>query len=103
MDHTNADHQQVHGPETEQAASRKNVAQHLSSFIKQLILSLGALGLTPPQILAELRAKRRSKQLTGRDVELKDQAVRNIMKHLEQQTHYDEDVATSLRAWVASQ
>ena len=42
MDHTNADHQQVHGPETKQAASRKSVAPHLSSFIKQLILSLAA-------------------------------------------------------------
>lgn len=101
MDHTNADHQQVHGPDTEQAASRKNVAPHLSSFIKQLILSLAALGLTPPQILAELRAKRHSKQLIGRDAEVKDQDVRNIMKHLEQQTwRYDEDVATSLRAWA---
>ena len=101
MDHTNADHQQVHGPGTEQAASRKNVAPHLSSFIKQLILSLAALGLTPPQILAELRAKRHSKQLIGRDTEVKDQDVRNIMKHLQQQTwRYDEDVATSLRAWA---
>ena len=89
--HTNADHQQVHGPDTEQAASRKNVAPHLSSFIKQLILSLAALGLTLLQILAELRAKRHSKQLIGRDAEVKDQDVRNIMKHLEQQTwRYDE-------------
>ena len=58
MDHTNADHQQVHGPDTEQAASRKSVVPHLSSFIKHLILSLAALGLPPVQILAELRAKR---------------------------------------------
>ncbi|KAL3146975.1 hypothetical protein ABBQ38_014943 [Trebouxia sp. C0009 RCD-2024] len=43
MDHANADGQQVHGPEAESSQSRKNVAPHLSDFVKQLVLSLATL------------------------------------------------------------
>ncbi|KAL3152671.1 hypothetical protein ABBQ38_012268 [Trebouxia sp. C0009 RCD-2024] len=101
MDHANADGQQVHGPEAESSQSRRNVAPHLSDFVKQLVLSLATLGLTATQILADLQGKKQAEQLTGRDAEIKDQDIRNIMQQLDQQTwRCHPDVAASLRAWV---
>ena len=101
MDHVNADGQQVHGPEAECSQSRRNVAPHLSEFVKQLVLSLATLGLTATQILADLQGKKQAEQLTGRDAEIKDQDIHNIIQQLDQQTwRYHPDVAAFLRAWV---
>ena len=101
INHCNADHQQVHGPDADHAQSRRHEAPHLSKFARQLVLSLAQLGLTPPQILGDLQVKKQNKELAGRDAEITDQDIRNIIQHLEQQTwRYDADVATSLRAWV---
>ena len=101
INHCNADHQQVHGPDADHAQSRRHEAPHLSKFARQLVLSLAQLGSTPPQILGDLQVKKQNKELAGRDAEITDQDIRNIIQHLEQQTwRYDADVATSLRAWV---
>lgn len=101
MDHTNAEHQQVHGPETAHAKSRRDVALHLSDDVRKLVLSLATLGLRPAQILADLQAKIKAEELTGRDSCVTDQDIRNICLQLEKQTwRYHPDVAASLRAWV---
>ena len=63
-----------------------------------LVQSLNQIGLTSLQILAELRAKRHSKQLIGRDEGVKGQEVRNMKEHLEQQTwRHGADAAISSR------
>lgn len=88
MDHANADGQQVHGLDVQCSQSRRNVAPHLSDFVKQLVLSLATLGLRSWQTF---RAKSR---LNSSLAETLSSRIQNIIQHLEQQTwRYHPDVA----------
>ena len=84
MDHLDVQGAPAHGPAAAAAEkSRKAEAPHLSRLLRDMIINSLSRGLTPPQVMRDMRSRKDRQELTGRDSEVTLQDVRNINTKLE--------------------